>query len=490
MKSKSQFFLNLFVYVLFPVIGFGLQWILNSMFPQTEYNSEATLFLGLASMFCGFFYHLAYEQFSPKRFGGKFFKFLGAVTWIVSLSFFALILLGDYPSLILHAHWKTSFLFAILGIPIVFAIFRPLFYYASYKYNWSGAKSFICTILLLIFSYPISVLACVTSFIGAVCVIALIAFFIQVGLQGCVTLWQKISFNAVFYGAIVVAGLNLPYSKGFFEISAAFICVGFAFSFFLYYDVFERLYVKRRVKLFEYLDDFLTGVGGKICLGFGVIFSTIAGIATCFVFLRIPFPEMTKGYKCDFQHALHYALYLFPAVFSLFRWYAYWRGDRRNWGDVKKLIITIILPILCYAIAVACLCIGLYLVFSILSVVLIIFFILDGLFPPKVRGFQKYLNEIPPYSGGIYCSWDEDCNSEYARECGVVLVRGVCTTSPTIFWSMADEEESLKSYYIDAIEIARQRYIREMNKKLRKKGGGKYAVRVRGINFKVEIYKT
>ncbi len=408
MSEKKQFWLNLGLYVLFPILGFVVGMLIFGGMTIDELTETGRVGQGMwitwTTMIFGFLYFLAYVHFWDREKLSNFFKVLGIIFHIlmaIVCIFFGVGMIVD-DGVTVAFGIGDAFFYALVFMP-AFWWFIVGKMYALIDYNdWSETTKFILTIAAPVLAY---LLAAVSLMVGAL--YGLIAVFVIVNIawvyyEGSLQGVKKFFMNFLYYLAIMVIAIILavevfPWHYTYGDLNAAFICgwvgVFCAFFHFLGWDLWtKKRYDGKRLET----NRFFVFVGGASTLILGAV-------SLGMVFMNFHVLEgMNELQRSDFKHVFFNALYYTPIVFCMFRCPLYIMGYRKNWGSLMEWTVTMIFPVICYVLAVSFLLVGFLIPFLVFVVALIVLAIVDKSKGGTVGfgGFEDYEPATFGCSGG------------------------------------------------------------------------------------------
>ena len=405
MSEKKQFWLNVGLYLLFPVIGFVVGMLILGGLSFENLTETGRLGQGMwitwTSMIFGFFYFLAYVHFWDREGLSKLFKVLGIIFHVLMVLVCLLFGVGfvEDEGMTIVFGAGDAFRYALVLMPLFWwFIVRKV--YCLIDYNvWSETTNLLFAVAAPVLAYLLAAVSLMFGVLyGLIAVIAIVNVawvYYEGSLQGV----KKFFMNFIYYLAMMVVGIVLatevfPKHYTYEDLNAAFICgwvgVFCAFFHFLGWDLWaEKTYDGSRVDT------------NRFFVVVGIITTLVLGaLSTAFVFTNYyVLAGMSEMQRSDFEHVFFNALYYTPIVFFMLRCPLYIMGYKKDWGSLMEWTVTMVFPVLCYVLSVIFLLIGFIIPFLVFVVLLVILTIVAKAKDGNV-GFSGFSDYEPATSGG------------------------------------------------------------------------------------------
>lgn len=239
---------------------------------------------------------------------------------------------------------------AVVFFPLVFILIRALVYkFTAETFEETG--NLIVTLILPVVCYAISVLMLVTSVVWGFLALGVVWLAVSVFIKGRLNGFERFLFNLVFYGAVAAVGLSFAGHNVFAVM--AFVAASFCFFLFIGIDLFEDT-----DRVGYWLFNIIGMLGGLV---FAVVSLTMVDMGN--------FEGMQPGIRFAFRDALKNAWLFTPLVYLCLRPPLYKLGKESEWEEgLGDVFVSLLLPVLSYAIAVVALLIGFVVSISVLAV--------------------------------------------------------------------------------------------------------------------------
>lgn len=306
----------------------------------------------------GIFYFLCFECVDEYSGLYVFFKILKTLFAVGAFAFMATTFFSGYLEQMMVDGLQVSapkvFVHALALFPLVFVLLRGTAYAFTLE-TLEETGLFVLTLLFPLICYGLSVVMLLISVIWAPVALLVLWLGIQIFIKGRLNGFERFLFNLLYYGAFAAIGFSFI-ERGNLLAVFAFVAMACCFFFFLAMDLCKDTTVG--YWLFNVL-------GILTCGTFVVVGLVLAGTGNM--------PGLGKMFSCALPDARLYALYFAPLLYVVLRPPLYKLGAESDWEDgLTDVMISFLLPVLCYVIALLFLLIGLMIPLLVIAAIVLI----------------------------------------------------------------------------------------------------------------------